>query len=184
MQAVFTGSGFDLDIKKIRRYLRANYKSGLHKIGAYLRRRARTSLRRRKRVSQPGERPSVHSTDDTVSLKHIAFVVAPDDTQVLCGPIRLNQRNMVVDVGSQTVPQILEFGGTVRIHEEARKDGRPWAGDVVWGRRDMRRGAKPWKKYRVRNARYQPRPFMGPALEAEIRAGTIPQSLSGTVRAI
>lgn len=183
MQAIFKGSGFDLDINKIRRYLRANYKSGLHKIGAYLRKRAKTSLRRRKRVSGPGERPSIHSEDDVASLKNIAFVVSSDQTTVLCGPIRLNQRNFVVDVGSQTVPQIMEFGGTVRIHEEARKDERPWFDDVVWRRRDLRRGPKPWKKYRVRSATYQPRPFMGPALDAEIKAGTIPQSLSGTVRA-
>lgn len=169
---------FFVDRPLVKQLLKAANAEALPKIGAYLSRRARSMLRRRKRVSGPGEIPSVHSQDDFASLKNILFAVAADANSVLCGPVKLNQRNMVADVGSQTVPQIMEFGGVVSIHEQA------YLRSEVWRRRDLRYNPKPYKyKYRVRRASYEPRPFMGPALQAEIDAGTIPRTLSGTVRA-
>lgn len=183
--------GFDLTMRVTERFMdraaiarlvKKGMAGPLSKIGAFLRRRARSSLRRRKRVSQPGEPPSVHSDSSIATLKNILFAVDEQRSAVLCGPVKLNQVQRVVDIGTQTVPQIMEFGGTVRIHEESRADGQPWRNGVMWRRRDLRRGTKTWKRYRVRSASFEPRPFMGPALEAEVQAGTIPRTLSGTVR--
>ncbi len=41
----------------------------------------------------------------------------------------------------------------------------------------------PEKRYRSRRAEYAARPFMGPALAAELDAGTIPQAYAGTIEA-
>lgn len=176
--------GMTLDQAKLRRAIQRGTGSALPKIGAFVRKRARQKeLRRRKRVSVPGERPSVHSTDSVATLKNIQFAVDDAGNVVRTGPIKLNQANDVVDVGRQTVPQILEFGGTVGIKEESRADGKPWLTGYKWKRRDRRRGPSIERRYRTRYVTYVPRPFMGPALAAEIAAGTIPQTLSGVVTA-
>ena len=57
-----------------------------------------------------------------------------------------------------TVPATLEFGGQVGIRE--KRVGTVWR--PVGGRRP-----RPGQPTRVRMANYAPRPFMGPALEAE-----------------
>ena len=59
------------------RMSKANRKA-LSKAGAFIRRRARSSLRRRKRVSAPGQPPSVHSTDGVATLKNILFAYEPN----------------------------------------------------------------------------------------------------------
>lgn len=154
-------------------------RQALSKIGAFVRRRARSKLRRRKRVSSPGESPSVHSTDKVASLKTILFAYQPSSRSVVIGPVGLNQTNNTPS-GSQTVPQIMEFGGTVNIREEQYADTRS---PDVWYRRDARRGARGDKRYRIRRADYLARPFMGPALEEETAAGTIAGAWGGTVHA-
>src|SRR5690242_12299768 len=68
-------------------------RKALSRIGAFVRRRARSSLRRRKRVSRPGEPPSVHSKDDTANLKNILFAYEPSHRRVVIGPVGLNQVN-------------------------------------------------------------------------------------------
>lgn len=153
-------------------------RKALSKIGAFVRRRARSSLRRRKRTSSPGETPSVHSKSDRATLKAILFAFNPSTRSVVIGPIGLNQANETGG-GRQTVPQIMEFGGTVSIREEQ------WANTKNpdrWFRRDLRRRASERKRYRIRRAEYAARPFMGPALDAEVAAGTIAGAWAGTVR--
>src|SRR5689334_9736200 len=64
--------------------------AGLSRIGTYVRRRTRSSLRRRKRVSNPGEPPSVHSDSDVATLKYIWFAYDPTNQSVVIGPLKLN----------------------------------------------------------------------------------------------
>ena len=154
-------------------------RKSLSKIGAFIRRRARSSLRRRKRTSSPGEPPSVHSKDGRATLKNILFAFNPATRSVVIGPVGLNQVNNT-DAGRQTIPQIMEFGGTVAIREEQYIfTNRP----DLWRRRDTRASASSRKRYRTRRATYEPRPFMGPALAAEVAAGTIPDAWAAAVRA-
>lgn len=112
--------------------------AALSKAGAFVRQRARSSLRRRKRVSAPGSPPSVHSQDSVATLKNILFAYDRANMSVVIGPVLLN--------GSQgSVPALHEFGGTKAV-------------------RNIRgRGRAPT----VRMASYPARPFMGPALVAE-----------------
>ena len=58
------------------RMTKANRKA-LSKAGAFIRRRARSSLRRRKKSSEPGRPPSVHTSDRVATLKNILFAYEP-----------------------------------------------------------------------------------------------------------
>lgn len=166
-----------LDRAELDRRIDAGRRRALGRQGAYVRRRARTRvLRRRKRPSQPGRPPSVHASG-FASLRNIVFFYDPRTDSVVVGPRKLNQRQQDwIDVGSLTVPQIHEHGGVVMIRETSRDGGRTW-----W-RRDMRRNARKEEKHRRRRAIYKPRPFMAEALEQEIQAGTIPASWQNAVR--
>ena len=151
------------------RMTKANRKA-LSKAGAFIRRRARSSLRRRKKRSEPGQPPSVHTSDRVATLKNILFAYEPQAETLVVGPVKLNRQALLgPQLGSTTVPQVHEFGATVKIREA--KVGNQWRS----GRRRIRRG----QPVRVRQVKYAERPFMGPALEAEQEH--IPDAWSGTV---
>jgi hypothetical protein len=107
---------------------------------SFIRRSARSSLRRRKKVSPPGQPPSVHTQDRVATLKNIWFVFDPAQRSVVVGPLKLNGSRLEGS-NRQTVPSLHELGGTA----------------VVGGRRKRKRRAK-----------YASRPFMGPAMEREL----------------
>lgn len=111
----------------------------LSRAGSFIRTSARSSLRRRKKISSPGEPPSVHAQDRVATLKNIWFVFDPANRSVVVGPLKLNGSRLE---GSdrQTVPSLHEFGGTAVVGQRKRK----------------------------RRAKYAPRPFMGPAMEREL----------------
>lgn len=140
---------FFFDRQKVIDAMTAENRKRLSKAGAYIRKRARTDiLRRRKQPSRPGQPPSVHSRDSFATLKNILFYANQDWESVIIGPraipsLRLKRSNRT------TVPELMEKGG--------------------WSVNERRiRGRT------VSNVgRYQARPFMGPALDKEVRAGTI-----------
>ena len=164
------------DRENVIRRIGAARAGALRRQGSYIRTRARTDvLKRRKSVSKSPNPPHTHSPTLS-SLKNILYFYDSRTETVVIGPVKLNQVNQTT-TGRMTVPQLLERGGTAKIHEvQYRPGGR-------WFRRDLRRRAKRELKYRVRTARYKPRPFMLVALEREIAAGTIADSWRNVVRA-
>ncbi len=168
---------FFLDRKEVgKRIGRAN-RQAMSKIGAFVRRRARSKLRRRKRPSEPGQPPSVHSQDRVANLKNIQFAYDPYQESLVVGPVKLNQvQQSWIDLGSNTVPQILEFGDAVQVQEVSRDQGK------TWRRRNARRKARVGERRRRRRTVYRPRPFMGPSLQEEVAAGTIPHAWAGSVK--
>ena len=74
----------------------------LSRFGAFVRRGARSSIRKRKATSQPGSPPSSH-----VGLlkRNIFFVYEPQRSNVVIGPILLNN--------GTDAPALLEHGGSV-----------------------------------------------------------------------
>src|SRR6478609_7910736 len=79
----------------------ASYKA-LLKAGSYIRTRARSSMRRRKRASAPGAPPSVHKG----FLKNFTFFSwDPATRSVVVGPEKLDS------VVAKDAPNALEFGG-------------------------------------------------------------------------
>jgi hypothetical protein len=82
----------------------------LSRFGAFVRTGARHSIRKRQRVSKPGEPPSSHTG---LLRKFIFFGYDRGRRSVVIGPQRLNQK-----VGD--APHALEYGGTSTVVEGLR----------------------------------------------------------------
>ena len=74
----------------------------LSKFGAFVRQTARTSIRKRKSISEPGQPPSSHTG---LLKRNIFFVFSPETRSVVIGPILLNKQS--------DAPRLLEHGDTV-----------------------------------------------------------------------
>jgi hypothetical protein len=140
----------------------------LSKIGAFVRKRARTDvLRRRKGVSSPGQPPSVHSSDSSATLKNILFGLTNYES-VLIGPIKLRgssgKRSAIQSL--YNVPELLEHGGTGQILQAVD----PSTNQLLTFIPKRLRGKV---KFRSRSVSIAARPFMSVALEREKAAGTI-----------
>ena len=109
----------------------------LSRFGAFVRRTAKSSIRKRKRVSAVGQPPSSHSG---ILKKFIFFGYEPVKRNVVIGPAKLNQK-----IGD--APHALEHGGTSTLLRQG------------FGGQAVRR-----KKRRVK---IKARPFMGPAFQKE-----------------
>ena len=102
----------------------------LSRFGAFVRQRARSSIRRRKRPGRPGEPP----TNRTGLLKKfIYFGYEARNRSVVVGPAKLNQRS---PYDNTTVPELLERGGTVNgvrrgKRKRMRYRGNPYMGPAL-----------------------------------------------------
>lgn len=91
-------AGF-FDRAEIDKKVAAGQKKALGKFGAFVRTRARSSIRKRKRVSLPGQPPSSH----VGTYKNlIFFAYDPVAESVVIGPVKFKKGN---------VPALLEHGG-------------------------------------------------------------------------
>lgn len=116
------------DTKRVRDAVGAAARRVLSKFGAYVMTAARSSIRKRKRRSAPGEPPSSH----TGLLKHfILFGYDVDRRSVVIGPARLNQKH-------GDAPESLEYGGVSTILTGSRRRGRGTRRVVVAARPFMR----------------------------------------------
>ena len=146
-----------LETQKINNAVDRATKAPIVKSLAFLRRRMRTQLRRRKNASTPNKPASVHSTDPVATLKNILFAYDNRTKSGIVGPVKLNtvanRRN------SEPLPGLLESGGIVSFP----------AGSLFFPR---------WKKKLVkstksRRVRISKRPNAAIALKAESEAGNI-----------
>lgn len=156
------------DRPKVIASLKKAKRKALSKAGAFVRRRARSSMRRRKSASPAGSPPSAHSNGN--SLKTILFAFQPQSESTIVGPVQFNQVNFTIESVASTVPGLHERGETAIIHEY-RYQPIEGESDVQWRRVDGSNRYGPREGYRLqtrrRTARYPKRPFMRPALEAE-----------------
>jgi len=86
----------------------------LSKFGAFVRRGAKSSIRKRRRASAPGEPPSSHTG---LLRRFIFFGYDRDRRSVVIGPQRLNQK-----IGD--APHALEHGGVSMVLEGSRRRRR------------------------------------------------------------
>ena len=107
------------DRKRLDRSIGRAKKRNLSRRAAFVRTRARSMLRRRKRVSQPGKPPSIH-TKGKRNLKLILFAYESLTETAIVGPVKFSAKG-------HDVPAILEHGGQTTI-----ETGRP-------GRRERKR---------------------------------------------
>lgn len=90
------------DAKAVRDKLDPATRRALSKMGAFIRRRAKSSIRKRKRVGTPGQPPSSHEG----SLKRLIFFAYDADRQsVVIGPVAFRKGE---------APKLLEHGGSAQ----------------------------------------------------------------------
>lgn len=90
------------DSAAVRKMLDDQTQKALSRAGAFVRQRAKTSIRSRKKVSDAGTPPSSHTGD----LKRLIwFAYDPGSQSVVIGPVRFKQGD---------APNLLEFGGTAK----------------------------------------------------------------------
>ena len=99
----------------------------LSKFGAYVRRTAKSSIRKRKAISRPGSPPSSHTG---LLKRFILFGYDPAKRSVVIGPLRLTRG------GRGDAPRALEEGGTSRMVRRGRKKrvkikARPFMGPAM-----------------------------------------------------
>ena len=109
-----------------------NSLKALSRIGAFIRTRARSMLRKRKRIATRGQPPSIHTSDSTITLRNIQFAYDFSTSGMVVGSVLVNTSKK----SDPPVPNLLEIGGTT-----------------------SRRG---------KTLRYNPHPWMAPALQAEL----------------
>lgn len=96
-----SGTGWFFDTAAVLRATTAAERKVLSRMGAFVRQRARSSLRKRKAVSPPGSPPSSHEGS---LRKYLFFSYEPRTRSVVVGPAKLNKPG--------SVPHLLEHGGT------------------------------------------------------------------------
>ena len=111
------------DTKKVQSAVDAGTRKVLSRFGAYVRRTARRSIRKRKRPSRPGAPPSSHTG---LLKRFIFFGYDPSKKSVVIGPERLGNKG-------GDAPSLLEYGGTTAIDtrkgkRRARIEQRPYMG--------------------------------------------------------
>ena len=84
----------------------------LSRFGAFVRRTARQSIRKRKKSSVPGKPPSSHTG---LLKRFIFFGYDRRNLSVVIGPARLTDNNRGL------APSILEYGGTATVKGKKRK---------------------------------------------------------------
>lgn len=157
----------------------------MKKAGAFIRRRAQTSMPYRKKGSSaPGRPPFAHTSHGAKLRKLLFYSYDPNQKTVVIGPVSLPNGSTV----GQTVANLMEFGGRVVRRRKAFKLGagrKATPAQAAAYRAGLKSGsiAQPIKPAIVTyNATYPPRPFMGPAFSAEVEAGRVLSSWSGAVK--
>ena len=101
------------DRPKVRKAVDRGKRRALSRAGAFIRQRARTSIRRRRRSSRPGEPPSSHTG---LLRRFILFGYDRQRDSVVVGPVGFRRSQ---------APNVLEFGGRTIVESgRARRSGR------------------------------------------------------------
>jgi len=128
------------DKPKVMRHIDKRIARTLTRFGAYTRRRARASIKERKRPSKPGMPPSSHLG---LLRKLILFSYVRHSRSVVIGPARISAGSALA------VPGALEYGGP----------------SIVMSGSRWRNGVSTRRKQRVN---IKARPFMRPAFAIEV----------------
>ena len=100
------------DTKAVRDKVDSTTRRVLSKFGAFVRRTARSSIRKRKKPSSPGAPPSSHIG---LLKKFIFFGYEPVKRSVVIGPVRLSQK------GRGEAPHLLEYGGATKVEHRGKR---------------------------------------------------------------
>jgi phage gpG-like protein len=108
------------DSAKVVRSVDKSTRKVLSRFGAFVRRTAKQSIRKRKKTSTPGTPPSSHTG---LLKRFIFFGYDPQKESVVIGPTRLTENNR------GEAPSILEYGGRTTVDKKRVKiSARPFMG--------------------------------------------------------
>jgi len=100
------------DSKAVRSAVDRTTRRVLSRFGAFVRRTARSSIRKRKRTSRPGQPPSSHTG---LLRRFIFFGYEPAKRSVVIGPARLSRQ------GRGEAPHLLEYGGSTKVEHRGKR---------------------------------------------------------------
>lgn len=123
------------DRPKVQRAMDRAKRRSLSRAGAFIRQRARTSIRKRKRQSRPGQPPSSHTG---LLRRFILFGYDRRGDSVVVGPVGFRRSR---------APNVLEFGGRSTV-ESRRRGGRRQ-------KRTVRISARPYMRPALEKERSQ-----------------------------
>jgi len=146
---------FFRDLDKIQNAEERAAKRALSRFGAFVRTRARSSMRKRRKASAAGSPPSVHVG---YIKKFLFFAYEPNARNVVIGPALLNGSK---NTSEATVVELQETGGEAKRAEVQLSGG-------VWVRKNRVLPNGTIRKTRTRAAKYPARPYMKPAFDAEL----------------
>lgn len=163
-----TATKFFFNATSVEKATNRMERKSLSKIGAFVRRRARSSMKaagKSGKVSQPGEPPRTRRGD---LKKFLYFVYEPQTHSVVVGPAAFARRRKT---SPRPVPGLLESGGSMRFELVKLGGGLvvPAASKLA-----QRSGGQAFS----RGVRMKPRPFMKPAFNAEMP--NFPGAFEGT----
>jgi len=115
------------DRPKVRKAVDRGKRRALSRAGAFIRQRARTSIRKRRRSSRPGEPPSSHTG---LLRRFILFGYDRQRDSVVVGPVGFKRSR---------APNVLEFGGRAVV-----EIGRPRRSGRQRKKRTVRIAARPY----------------------------------------
>lgn len=183
------------DDKAIERAIGRARSKSMARGAAFVRQAARRDiLRRRKRVSEPGQPPSIRASKG--GLRDIRFFYDRTKGEAVIGPLKYNRSFDRYPSSAPTLPNLLEFGGTVTNQMEAVNvaESREFIGgyDRIGGdpARRTRARFKTVKAHTVyrrnrfkkpQTIRVRERPFMIAALRQETRKGNVIRAWRGAV---
>lgn len=106
--------GMFFDRKAVMNAVDKGTRKVLSKFGAFVRTRAKSSIRKSKKAAPPGKPPRSHTG---LLKRFIFFVFEPATRNVVIGPAKLNQK----DSGA---PEVLEKGGMSKVVRGSRRRRR------------------------------------------------------------
>ena len=123
------------DRPKVQRAMDRAKRRRLSRAGAFIRQRARTSIRKRKRQSRPGQPPSSHTG---LLRRFILFGYDRRSDSVVVGPVGFRRSR---------APNVLEFGGRTTVESRRRGERRQ--------KRTVRIAARPYMRPALEKERSQ-----------------------------
>ena len=151
--------GAFFDSKRVEDSVSKVERANLSKAGAFIRRSAIFSIRSGKGSSKPGQPPKSHSG---ILKRFLYFAFDSSSRSVVVGPALTNQTIANQRAIGNTIPGVLESGGQEALSEVQSPRTGQW-----WKRNSKLRFQQDWPQ-RTRRINVAARPFMAPALQANI----------------
>lgn len=166
---------FFFDRLKVENRLAAKERRAMSKVGAFVRTDARQSIKRRKSSSPPDSPPSAHSKDKVATLKNILFGFDPSSHSVVVGPVLLRRSTRKRAFYLERSRRFVRKSDAKGIKE---LEGGVWVSDIkpdrsVTAMTEFGGSASAIVDDQATTFNYEPRPFMGPALERQRSNGKL-----------